>query len=119
MTTAESNVKLPAVEVEAAANGMALVTIRTDYEQAARDDEGTMWQWEERRIETPMVEGLAEMIEADIDAWVDFADSVAAAKSEAEEAASALRAAQESLVAYQDSVDEAICDLYEKVVDNG
>ncbi len=119
MTTAESNVKLPAVEVEAAANGMALVTIRTDYEQAARDDEGTMWQWEERRIETPMVEGLAEMIEVDIDAWVDFADSVAAAKSEAEEAASALRAAQESLVAYQDSVDEAICDLYEKVVDNG
>lgn len=119
MTTAESNVKLPAVEVEAAANGMALVIMRTNYEQAASDDEGTMWQWEERRVETPMVEGLADMIEADIDAWVDFADSVAAAKSEAEEAASALRAAQESLVAYQDSVDEAICDLYEKVVDNG
>ena len=119
MTHAESNVKLPAVEVEQSADGMALVTIRTNYEEAARDDEGTMWQWEQRSLETPMVDGLAEMVEADMQAWADFADSVAAARAEADEAAKALKAAQETLVSYQDSVDEAICDLYEKVVDNG
>ena len=78
------------VAVEAAADGMALVIMRTNYEQAASDDEGTMWQWEERRVETPMVEGLADMIEADLDAWVDFADSVAAAKSACPKCALAL-----------------------------
>ena len=119
MTHAESNVKLPAVEVEQSADGMALVTIRTNFEEATRDDEGTMWQWEQRTFETPMVDGLAEMIEADIRTWVDFADALSEANVQAEEAAAALKAAQESLVAYQDSVDEAICDLYEKVVDNG
>ncbi len=92
----ESNVRLPAVEVERV-RGMARVTLRRNYEEYIRDDEGAMWRWDELSLETPMVDGLEDVVAADFDAWWSHAERIAEMRARAEADERAVEAAVAAL----------------------
>lgn len=106
----ESNVRLPAVEVERV-RGMARVTLRRNYEEYIRDDEGAMWRWDELSLETPMVDGLEDVVAADFDAWWSHAERIAEMRARAEADERAVEAAVASLPVYQEENDMAVLEL--------
>lgn len=106
----ESNVRLPAVEVESV-RGIALVTLRRNYEEYIRDDEGAMWRWDELSLETPMVDGLEEVVAADFDAWWSHAERIAEMRARAEADERAVEAAVAALPVYQEENDMAVLEL--------
>lgn len=106
----ESTEKLPAVEVERV-GAFARVTLRSHFEEVTRDDEGTVWVWEERTCTVPYIDGLRTQIEDNMAAWEAYCD----AQAEQEEAA-ALHArevdeATDGLPAYQTGIDAALGEL--------
>lgn len=106
----ESNVRLPAVEVERE-RGMARVTLRRNYEEYIRDDEGAMWRWDELSLETPMVDGLEDVVAADFDAWWSHAERIAEMRARAEADERAVEAAVAALPVYQEENDMAVLEL--------
>lgn len=106
----ESNVRLPAVEVERV-RGMARVTLRRNYEEYIRDDEGAMWRWDELSLETPMVVGLEDVVAADFDAWWSHAERIAEMRARAEADERAVEAAVAALPVYQEENDMAVLEL--------
>lgn len=106
----ESNVRLPAVEVERV-RGMARVTLRRNYEEYIRDDEGAMWRWDELSLETPMVDGLEDVVAADFDAWWSHAERIAEMRARAEADERAVEAAVAALPVYQEENDMAVLEL--------
>ncbi len=106
----ESNVRLPAVEVERV-RGMARVTLRRNYEEYIRDDEGAMWRWDELSLETPMVDGLEDVVAADFDAWWSHAERIAEMRARAEADERAVEAAVAALPVYQEGNDMAVLEL--------
>lgn len=106
----ESNVRLPAVEVERV-HGMARVTLRRNYEEYIRDDEGAMWRWDELSLETPMVDGLEDVVAADFDAWWSHAERIAEMRARAEADERAVEAAVAALPVYQEENDMAVLEL--------
>lgn len=106
----ESNEKLPAVEIVKSGR-IALVIIRRNFEQVVRDDEGTVWVWEEHKGIVPYFEGMQEEIEANQTPWADYLDcNMRAAELEREHAA-AVAAATNGLPEYQTGNDAAIGEL--------
>lgn len=95
----ESNEKLPSVEV-AESGGMAHVILRTNFEEEARDDEGSAWVWTEYQFDVPAYDGMQADIEANLQAWVNYAQKVEeqreAESKRAAERAAALDAAPET-----------------------
>ena len=106
----ESNVRLPAVEVERE-RGIARVTLRRNYEEYIRDDEGAMWRWDELSLETPMVDGLEDVVAADFDAWWSHAERIAEMRARAEADERAVEAAVAALPVYQEENDMAVLEL--------
>lgn len=106
----ESNVRLPAVEVESV-RGIARVTLRRNYEECIRDDEGAMWRWDELSLETPMVDGLEDVVAADFDAWWSHAERIAEMRARAEADERAVEAAVAALPVYQEENDMAVLEL--------
>lgn len=106
----ESNVRLPAVEVERV-RGIARVTLRRNYEEYIRDDEGAMWRWDELSLETPMVDGLEDVVAADFDAWWSHAERIAEMRARAEADERAVEAAVAALPVYQEENDMAVLEL--------
>lgn len=106
----ESNVRLPAVEVERV-RGIARVTLRRNYEEYIRDDEGAMWRWDELSLETPMVDGLEDVVAADFDAWWSHAERIAEMRARAEADERAVEAAIAALPVYQEENDMAVLEL--------
>lgn len=106
----ESNVRLPAVEVERV-RGIARVTLRRNYEEYIRDDEGAMWRWDELSLETPMVDGLEDVVAADFDAWWSHAEQIAEMRARAEADERAVEAAVAALPVYQEENDMAVLEL--------
>lgn len=106
----ESNVRLPAVEVESV-RGIARVTLRRNYEEYIRDDEGAMWRWDELSLETPMVDGLEDVVAADCDAWWSHAERIAEMRARAEADERAVEAAVAALPVYQEENDMAVLEL--------
>lgn len=106
----ESNVRLPAVEVESV-RGIARVTLRRNYEEYIRDDEGAMWRWDELSLETPMVDGLEDVVAADFDAWWSHAERIAEMRARAEADERAVEAAVAALPVYQEENDMAVLEL--------
>lgn len=106
----ESNVRLPAVEVENV-RGIARVTLRRNYEEYIRDDEGAMWRWDEVSVETPMVDGLEDVVAADFDAWWSHAERIAEMRARAEADERAVEAAVAALPVYQEETDMAVLEL--------
>lgn len=106
----ESNVRLPAVEVERE-RGIARVTLRRNYEEYIRDDEGAMWRWDELSLETPMVDGLEDVVAADFDAWWSHAERIAEMRARAEADERAVEAAVATLPVYQEENDMAVLEL--------
>ena len=106
----ESNVRLPAVEVESV-RGIARVTLRRNYEEYIRDDEGAMWRWDELSLETPMVDGLEDVVAADFDAWWSHAERIAEMRARAEADERAVEAAVADLPVYQEENDMAVLEL--------
>lgn len=106
----ESNVCLPAVEVERV-HGMARVTLRRNHEEYIRDDEGAMWRWDELSLETPMVDGLEDVVAADFDAWWSHAERIAEMRARAEADERAVEAAVAALPVYQEENDMAVLEL--------
>lgn len=106
----ESNVRLPAVEVERV-RGIARVTLRRNYEEYIRDDEGAMWRWDELSLETPMVDGLEDVVAADFDAWWSHAERIAEMRARAETDERAVEAAVAALPVYQEENDMAVLEL--------
>lgn len=106
----ESNVRLPAVEVERV-RGIARVTLRRNYEEYIRDDEGAMWRWDELSLETPMVDGLEDVVAADFDAWWSHAELIAEMRARAETDERAVEAAVAALPVYQEENDMAVLEL--------
>ena len=106
----ESNVRLPAVEVERV-HGIARVTLRRNYEEYIRDDEGAMWRWDELSLETPMVDGLEDVVAADFDAWWSHAERIAEMRARAEADERAVEAAVAALPVYQEENDMAVLEL--------
>ena len=106
----ESNVRLPAVEVERE-RGIARVTLRRNYEEYIRDDEGAMWRWDELSLETPMVDGLEDVVAADFDAWWSHAERIAEMRARAEADVRAVEAAVAALPVYQEENDMAVLEL--------
>lgn len=106
----ESNVRLPAVEVERV-RGIARVTLRRNYEEYIRDDEGAMWRWDELSLETPMVDGLEDVVAADFDAWWSHAERIAEMRARVEADERAVEAAVAALPVYQEENDMAVLEL--------
>lgn len=106
----ESNVRLPAVEVERE-RGIARVTLRRNYEEYIRDDEGAMWRWDELSLETPMVDGLEDVVAADFDAWWSHAERIAEMRARDEADERAVEAAVAALPVYQEENDMAVLEL--------
>lgn len=106
----ESNVRLPAVEVERV-RGIARVTLRRNYEEYIRDDEGAMWRWDELSLETPMVDGLEDVVAADFDAWWSHAERIVEMRARAEADERAVEAAVAALPVYQEENDMAVLEL--------
>lgn len=106
----ESNVRLPEVEVESV-RGIARVTLRRNYEEYIRDDEGAMWRWDELSLETPMVDGLEDVVAADFDAWWSHAERIAEMRARAEADERAVEAAVAALPVYQEENDMAVLEL--------
>lgn len=106
----ESNVRLPAVEVERV-HGMARVTLRRNFEEFARDDEGAMWRWDEVSVETPVVDGLEDVVAADFDAWWSYAERIAEMEARVEADERAVEAAVAALPVYQEENDMAMLEL--------
>lgn len=106
----ESNVRLPAVEVESV-RGIARVTLRRNYEEYIRDDEGAMWRWDELSLETPMVDGLEDVVAADFDAWWSHAERIAEMRARVEADERAVEAAVAALPVYQEENDRAVLEL--------
>lgn len=106
----ESNVRLPAVEVERV-RGMARVTLRRNYEEYIRYDEGAMWRWDELSLETPMVDGLEDVVAADFDAWWSHAERIAEMRARAEADERAVEAAVAALPVYQEENNMAVLEL--------
>lgn len=106
----ESNVRLPAVEVESV-RGIARVTLRRNYEEYIRDDEGAMWRWDELSLETPMVDGLEGVVAEDFDAWWSHAERIAEMRARAEADERAVEAAVAALPVYQEETDMAVLEL--------
>lgn len=106
----ESNVRLPAVEVESV-RSIARVTLRRNCEKYIRDDEGAMWRWDELSLETPMVDGLEGVVAADFDAWWSHAERIAEMRARAEADERAVEAAVAALPVYQEENDMAVLEL--------
>lgn len=90
---------------------LALVTLRSNYEQATRDDEGAAWAWEERSCTVPYADGLAAQVEAAFDAWAAFCDKQAAAAEAAAKHRASVDAAVDGLPTYQEDSDLALGEL--------
>lgn len=110
MRRAESDERPPELEV-ARSGDEAVVILRSNFEQVARDEKSAAWAWEERTCRVPWSDGLAEAVGANPQAWADFADARERAQQAAAEHARAVRAAAEALPGWQGVTDSALAEL--------
>lgn len=89
------------------------MTIRSAFEEVARDDEGACWAFEERTCVVPAMDGLAEQVSENLEVWKAHCDECQAREEAAEAHARAVAEAADGLPDYQAATDAAVMEVAE------